>query len=86
LVTKKPSVWVIFNAKYKFKLAYFNIARCLRRTIPLRKVLHAKFVALQLKHVHVLVRIVENGIHVSAVYMMLLQAADDDSIFYISII
>jgi hypothetical protein len=49
-------------------------------------VLHAKFVALQLKHAHVLVRIVENGIHVSAVYMMPLQVADDDFIFYISMI
>jgi hypothetical protein len=43
-------------------------------------------VALQLKHVHVLVLIVENGIHVNAVYMTLLQVADDDFIFYISII
>ena len=49
--------------------------------------LYAKSVALQLKHAHVLVLIVENAIHVNAVYMMLLQVADDDDfIFYISII
>jgi hypothetical protein len=48
-------------------------------------VLHAKFVELQLKHARALVHIVENVIHVSAVYMMLQLVADNEFIFYITI-
>lgn len=40
---------------------------------------------LQLKLAHVLVLIVENEIHANVVYMMLLLAAVDGFIFYISI-
>lgn len=40
---------------------------------------------LQLKPARVLVLIAENEIHANAAYMMLLLAADDDFIFYISI-
>ena len=44
------------------------------------------FVAFQLMHALVLVLIVGNVIHANAVYMMLPQAADNDFMFYISII
>lgn len=52
----------------------------------LRKVLHATFVAFKLMHAPVLVPIVGNVIHAIAVYMMLPPAADNDIMFYISII
>ena len=49
-------------------------------------VLHATFVGFQSMHARVLVLIVGNVIHANAVYMMLPQAADNDFMFYISII